>query len=95
MLRILGNQVSIFKSFWRISSHDFVPGDDPGYREPSKEELRVEPVSGIFQQLGRLQEDVGTVVKEKNEGADLELMLWNFFRRHWRDENCFRKSLSR
>ena len=50
----------------------FVPGHNPGHGEAAEKELGVEPISGVLEQLGGLQEDVGTVVKQENECSDLE-----------------------
>jgi hypothetical protein len=54
---------------------NLAPRHNPCDREAAEEELGVVPVSGVLEQLGRLQEDVGGVVKQQNQRTDLKSML--------------------
>jgi hypothetical protein len=58
-----------------VISSNLAPRHDPRDREAAEEELGVVPVSGVLEQLRRLQEDVGAVVEQKDQGANLGPML--------------------
>ncbi len=51
---------------------DAEPGDDPRHRESTEEDFWRVSISGVLQQLGRLEEDVRAIVQEEDEGSDLE-----------------------
>ena len=56
-----------------------IPGNNPRNGESAKKDLGGSPVSGVLQQLGGLEEDVGAIVEQENEGADLRSISTNNF----------------